>query len=186
MEEVLQAALREITASPLAFLAEVLQSALLVAIVAWAGRRVLGKRLGARRARIAAELARAEAAERESARMREEAREAVEQASREAPGVVQAARDRAERDRQAAVVEVEAEAERAIRQAQETVAADERKVVHDASERLVRLTAEIARRYLDEVLTERERRALTDRVILDALDELERGAPAPGAIRRGG
>lgn len=186
MGEVLEAALREIAARPLAFLAEAVQSVLLVALVAWAGRRVLGRRLAARRARIAAELAEADAAEREAARLREEARDLVERAAHEAPGIVEEARRRAEQDRGAAAGEAEAEAERAIRQARESVAADERKLVHDGSQRLVRLTAEIARRYLDEVLGDRERRALADRVILEALAELERDPRAGGAMRRGG
>jgi F0F1-type ATP synthase membrane subunit b/b' len=186
MGEVLRELLRQVTARPGAFAAEVVQAILLVAIVAWAGRRPIGRRLGSRRDRIAAELAEARAAELESARMRDEARALVERARGDAPGIVQAARDQAQRESADDAVRLEAEAQEAVRQARQTVEADESRVVRDASERLVRLTAETARRYLDEVLSESQRRALTDKVIAQALEEMERGSPpTPGANRRG-
>jgi F0F1-type ATP synthase membrane subunit b/b' len=178
MEEALRAALRQVTASPMPFLAEVVQFLVLAGVIGWTARRVVGKRLAARRERIASELAEAELAERECVAMGDEARAAISRAEEEAPGIVAAAREQAERERAAGIAQAEAEAEQAIRLARETVEREKAKVAADAAERLVKLTAETARRYLDEFLSEGERRSMTEKAILDSLEEMERG-PLP-------
>lgn len=175
MEESFQEVLREITARPVPFAAEVVQSLLLLGVIGWAGRRSVAKRLADRRARIAAELADAERAERESAVMRDEARAVVERAEREAPGIVRAAEELAEKERETESARTAAEAEQTIQQARQAVERDKQRVVQDASERLIRLTTLTARRYLDEMLTEGERRVLTEKVILESLEEMEGG-----------
>jgi ATP synthase F0 subunit b len=172
----LQEILREIAARPLPFAAEVVQFLLLAAVILWAGRRPLGKRLDARRAKIAAQLAEAERSDRECVAMIEEARAVVARAEQEAPRVVEAARERAAAEREAAAAEVEAEASRAVEQARGAVERERERIAQDLSERLVRLTTETARRYLDELLTDSERQALARRAMLESLEELERGA----------
>lgn len=181
MGELFQEALREIAARPAGFGAEVVHFLLLAGAVAWLARRVLGKRLSGRKARIAAELAEAERAEREAATLRGEAEAVMVRAEKEAHGLVESARAQAEKERGAAVGEARADAERTVQQARESVEREKAKVVQETSGRLVRLTTETARRYLDEMLTESERRAITEKAILESLAEMERGdVPRPG------
>lgn len=185
MEEAIRAALDSIAARPVPFAAEVVQAVLLVAIVAWLGRRPLERRLRARREKIAAALAEAASAERECGRIAEEARRVVESAEREAAAVVEAAREQAERDRASAAARVEAEARQAVDLARAAAQDDVARVAREASARLVRLTVLTARRYLDEVLTESERRALTARAISESLAAAERGELASEGAARG-
>ena len=177
MGEVLQAALDEIATRPAAFAAEVVQALILVAIVTWAVRRLAGKRLEDRRARVAAALAEAEREEHAADDLAAEARDVVARAEVEAPRIVASARDETEKERAAAIAAVEAEAAQLVQQARQTVEREEGSVRREASERLVRLTTETARRYLDEFLSDAERRAMTEKAILETLEELDRGAP---------
>jgi F0F1-type ATP synthase membrane subunit b/b' len=156
------------------------QSLLLVALLSWAVRRLAGKRLERRRAGIAAALAEADRFEREVEDVAAEARAVVVRAAEEGPRIIQAAQEAAEREREAALAAVEAEAARVVRQAREAVLREKASVRQEASERLVRLTTETARRYLDEILTDAERRAMTEKVIAETLEEMERGSrPGP-------
>ncbi len=178
MLEALRATLGEITARPLPFLAEVAHFLVLAIVIGWVARRPVAKRLAARRERIGAALAEAEQAERAGAALGEEAAAAVASAERAAPALVAAAREQAEKERAEGLVQAEAEAAEALRLARETVEREKAKVEADAVERLVALTTEIARRYLDEFLGEGERRAITEQAILESLERLEHG-PVP-------
>lgn len=180
MGETLREALREIAAGPAGFIADVVHFLVLAAVIAWWGRRAVARKLSGRRARIAAELVGAEQAERESTTLRGEAQAVIVRAEEEVSRLVQAAREEAEKEREAAIAEAQADAERTIRQARESVEREKAKVVMEASERLVRLTAQTARRYVDELLTESERRVVTEKAILEGLAEMEReGVPRP-------
>ena len=178
MGELLRDVLRGITAEPARFVAEVVQSTLVLVVLGWAGRRFVRRRLAARRETIAAQLADADAAERESVQLREEAAAAAARAREDSPAIVRTATEQADQERQASIARIESEAlevvaagppERRARQG-----AGSR---HEASARLISLTAEAARRYLDEMLTESERRALTQKAILEALEEIAPGPP---------
>jgi hypothetical protein len=59
------------------------------------------------------------------------------------------------------------------------VESEKERVRREASGRLLQLTTEAARRYLDEMLTETERRTVSQQAILASLQEMERGVP-PG------
>ncbi len=176
MRAVLEAAFEEVAARPWAFAVEVVQALLLVVILAWALRRIAGKRLEGRRAKIVAALEDAEAAERAAVDLAAEASAAVARAEEEAPRVVRTASEEAARERAAATAAFEAEAAALVEQARQTVERETESVRREASERLVRLTTETARRYLDEVLTDSDRRAMTEKVVLESLEELERGS----------
>lgn len=182
MEAALHEALREVAARPASFAAEIVQFVVLVVVVAWAARRPIAARLAKRRDRIAADLAGAAEADREAEGMRAEVEGVVARAEAEARALVEAARARATAERDAADVASRAEAERVLAQARDTVEAERRRVLQEASERLVRLTSETARRYLEEMLTEGERRAVTEKAILDSLRRMER---AEGGRRSG-
>lgn len=181
MGEALQATLREIATRPWAFVAEVVQAVLLLGVIAWAARGPVARRLAARRERVAAALASAARDEGEAASMHAQAGAVVRDAEAEAPRIVAAARAAAEAQRKTSDAAAEADVARLLDEARRSVDAERTKVLRDSSERLVRLTTDVARRYLDEMLTERERRALTERAIRESLGELERGA----AARRG-
>jgi ATP synthase F0 subunit b len=180
MEELFTEILHEITGQPARFAADVLQSALLLGILVWAGRRYVAGRLAERRARIATELTDAGAAEHESDRVRQESLTVVTQARDSAAEMLRGARERAVGEREASVATIEAEAQQIVAQARTTVELEKAGVHRDVSDRLVHLTSEAARRYLEEMLTETERRALTQKAILTFLDEVE-ASTVPGA-----
>jgi F0F1-type ATP synthase membrane subunit b/b' len=179
MGELLREFLHEITGDPTRYLAELVQSLLLLGILGWAGRRSLRQRLDARRTRIVAELTEAEQAERDGSRLEEEARSRAARGREEAPALLHQAEADAEKERKAALDRIEAEAMELVAQARQAVEGDKVRVAREAAGRLVELTAEAARRYLDEMLTEAERRALTQKAILASLGELS-GSPSPG------
>jgi F0F1-type ATP synthase membrane subunit b/b' len=179
MQELLREVLREITAEPLRFVAEVLQSALLLGILIVAGRRFVGKRLVERQARIARELAEAETAERDGARLREEAGAAAARVAAEGAEAARALREQTNTERSASLAQLETEAREIVAQARQRVESEKERVRREASGRLLQLTTEAARRYLDEMLTETERRTVSQQAILASLQEMERGVP-PG------
>jgi F0F1-type ATP synthase membrane subunit b/b' len=168
----LREVLHEITAAPARFLVEFAQSLLLIGIIAWLGRRWVRKRLVARRERIVAELADAEAAERRWASAGADVDAVIARAQQQTPEILKAARERAESERVAATARIESEAEQVIAQARQTVESEKRRAVRESADRLTQLATATARRYLDEMLTESERRALTQKAILASLEEL--------------
>lgn len=180
MHELVREVLQEIAAAPVRFVVAVAQSALVVGVVVAAGRGMVGKRLTARRARIAAEMEEAEAAERRWAGIREETRGMITGAEAEAPAILRAARERAESERAASGSQIESEAREIIARARAAVEAEKSRVVRDAANRLVQLTTETTRRYLDEMLSETERRDLMQKTILAAVDELGPDTPSRG------
>jgi len=181
MDELLKEIVREIAAQPVQFTVQAVQSLLLIGILAWAGRKYSAGRLAARRARIAAELADADAAEQESVRLRAEVPTVASQSKEAAAGIVRSAREKADAERAASAAAIEAEARQIVDQARSAVEAEKAAVHREASERLMSLTTEAAKRYLDEMLTETERRALTQKAILDFLNQVETSAGTGGA-----
>jgi len=181
MEQLLTEILREIADQPARFIAEVVQSALLIGILVWAERRYAPGRLAARKSRIAAELEAAGAAERDTLRIRDEAPAVVAKARESAEGIRRSAGEQADKERADSVTTIEAEAEQVVAQARKALDIELTGIRQQASERLVQLTTETARRYLDEMLGETERRALTQKAILAFLDQVEAPAVTKGA-----
>lgn len=180
MGELFREFLHEITAEPSRFLAELVQSLMLLAMLWWAGKKAVRKRLEARRARIIAEITEAEQAERDVARLHEEARSRATYAAEEAPARLRQAEAKGQQEREVAIRRIEAEGKELIGQAQQTVERDKIRVAREATRRLIELTAEATRRYLDEMLTESDRRTLTQKAILASLAELS-GSASPDA-----
>jgi F0F1-type ATP synthase membrane subunit b/b' len=178
MGELLRAFLQEITAEPTRFLAEFVQSLLLLAILWRVGRKQIRKRLDTRRARIVAELAEAEQAERDVTRLEEETRARSARTRDEGPALLRQAEAAARQEREAAVARIEAEAKELIGQAAQAVERDKTRLASESARRLIQLTATATRRYLDEILTESDRRALTQKAILASLAELTTPSPA--------
>jgi len=172
MGELLHEFLHEITANPIRFLAEFVQSLILLAILGWMGQKAARKRLDARRTRIVAELAEAEQAEHDVTRLQEETRARAARASEEGSALLRQAEVKAQQERVAAIEHAEAEAKELIGQAEQAVVRDKARVTRESARRLVELTAEATRRYLDEMLTESDRRALTQKAILASLAAL--------------
>lgn len=178
MSALLAEVLSEIRAAPMHFVADVLQSLLLIALVTWLARRALGRRLHARAERIAAEVQGASDARREAARLVAEAAGVVDAARAAAPGIVQQARDEVERSRGDFVAGVDAEAAAIVDVARRTIAEERARLELRGAERLLAQATELASRYLEEVLNEQERRDVTHRAVQGLLDAL---SPAPGA-----
>jgi F0F1-type ATP synthase membrane subunit b/b' len=178
MDALLRELIAEIAARPAQFIAEAVQAVLLLGVVAWLGRRWARKRLGERRNRIAADLAEADAADKQRPDLVEQARSAAAQAEREAPELLRAGQEQAAREREAMIAGADTEARELVAQARRTVQAEKDRISREASDRLAHLTTEVTRRYLDEMLNESERRTLTQKAILASLGELERIATA--------
>jgi len=181
MSDVLREVLAGITDEPIRFLAETLQSLLLIAGVAWAGRKLLRPRLAARRETVAAALAAADGEERESVRLREEAGAVTARVAPEAAAALAKLKEEAERGRQAFLAQAESDAAQIVVQARQTLEAERSSIVRSASDRLSSLTSQVARQYLDQVLTEQQRRALIQTAITKGLDELTGNAPPRNA-----
>lgn len=178
MEELLRQVLSDLAANPVRSAVEVLQSLLLLVIVVWAASKFARRQLGERHSRIAAELTAAETAEREGTGMEAKARDLAAGIEQQVAEVLRVAHEQAEQERKTATAQVAADAEQAVVQARQSVEREKQRLAREASERLVRLTAEAARRYLDEVLTENQRRTLIQRAILESLEEMS-GTAAP-------
>lgn len=187
MGDLLRDALQEIAAAPARYLAELVQFGVLVGLIWWIGRGKLRHRLESRRDRVAAQLGEAEQAVAEAGRMREEAAALEERRGRQAATLLETADTEATKRREAALAAMEVEAGEIVAQARVVVEREKERIARESATRLVRLTAEAARRYLDEILTEGERRALTQRAILASLEQLEGGVPSgQGAGRDAG
>lgn len=173
MAELFKEAVHEITGRPLIFVAEVIQFAILIGIIFGVAPRIVGKRLKERRERIIAELQEATKAKKEYTEAKKEANAIVASAKEEARQIVRAAQENAKREREAAVVQAEQETKDIILQAEQTIETEKNKVISEACEQLVSLVTVTTRRFLDEALTESERRALTQKIILSSLEEIE-------------
>jgi F-type H+-transporting ATPase subunit b len=173
MEELFTDAIREITGQPLLFAAEVVQFLLLVVIVRFLLLRTVGKTLRERRERIAAEMERANRMDTECAEARKQAVSIVAEAHAEAQRIFGAAQAAADERRRTGLEQAECEANAIILEAQETIKTEKDRVVRQTSEHLADLLTLVTRRFVDEALTESERRALTQKLILTRLREMK-------------
>ncbi len=176
MRELIQEVLREITGQPLIFTVEVVQFLLLVAIVGFLLRRILGTRLKERRERIAAEVEKADRADAAYAEAQQQAAALVAGARTESQRIIEEARTTAQEERRTGLDRVKEEADAILLQARQAVETEKAKVAGEASERLVTLISEVTRRFIEEALTESERRAVTEKLILAGLKEMEGSA----------
>lgn len=172
MNELIQEVLLEITAKPLLFAVEVVQFLILVVIIRLILRRTLGSVLHDRRERIAAEVARADRADAAYAEAQLRAAAMVETARGEARGTIERARAAAQEERRTGLDQAEQEARTMLLQARQTVETETARVAGESSEELVTLIIQVARRFLDEALSESERQAVTQKLILTSLKEM--------------
>jgi F0F1-type ATP synthase membrane subunit b/b' len=182
METLFGDVLRHIAASPAPFIAEAVQSVVLIGILVLFGRRYAAVRLEARRSSIADRVAGAGAALENSVKLREESVTVVARANEESPELIRQAREQADREHEAGVAAIETEADEIVLNARQTVEREKNRIRRGLSDRLVGLTTEVARRYLDEVLTESQRRELTQKAILEVLDRMEETLVPEGEI----
>lgn len=177
MRELIQEALHEITAAPFMFAAEIVQFLLLIVIIRLLLRRIVGADLKARRERIAAEVEKADHADAAYAEVEHQAAALVAAAHEEARRIIEAAGTRAQEERRAGQERVQQEANAILLQAHQTVETEKKRVTSEASEQLVTLITLVTRRYIEEALTENERRAMTQKLILASLKDMEDTAP---------
>jgi F0F1-type ATP synthase membrane subunit b/b' len=176
METLIGELLADVAAAPVRFTVEVAQSLLLLALLGWFGRRFAGRRLAERRAAVARAVAEADAAVVESAGLREEAVAVVERARKESIAIVQKASEQAKQERATTLHALDDDAASLVEQAHTTVAREQTSIAQETSDRLLQLTTDTARRYLTEILSETERRTLTQKAILETLERMERDA----------
>ncbi len=155
------------------FAVEFVQFILLLVIIWFLLRRTVGKDLKERRERVAAQVEEANRAGEAYAEARAQAAAIAAEARVEAQRIMEKGRADAEQERRAGLEQIEGEAAALILQAQQTVEAEKNRVISEASEQLVNLIGMVARRFLEEALTDSERRALTQKLILDRLKEME-------------
>jgi F-type H+-transporting ATPase subunit b len=173
MRELIQEALHEITGEPLTFAAEIVQFLLLVVIIRFLLPRIVGTDLKERRRRIAAEVEKADHADAAYAEVKQQAAALVAAAREEARRTIEAAGARAQEERRDGLDRAEQEANDILLQAHQTVETEKGRVTSEASEQLVTLITLVTRRYIEEALTENERRAVTQKLILASLKEME-------------
>jgi F-type H+-transporting ATPase subunit b len=172
MSELIQETLHEITANPLLFAVEVVQFLILIVIIGFILRRVLGTVLRDRRERIAAEVAKADHADTAYAEAQERAAALVEEAREEARRTIERARSTAQEERRAGLDQAEQDAQTILRQARQTIETEKSRVAGEASEELVTLIIQVIRRFIDEALSESERKAVTQKLVLTSLKEM--------------
>ena len=173
MKELIQEALRQVTGEPLIFTVELAQFILLVLIIRYLLPRIVGTALKERRKRIAADVEKADQAEAAYAKAGQEAAALVDAARAEARGTIEAARAAAQEERRAGLDRAEQEANAIILQAGQAIETEKERVAGEASEQLIALITLVTRRFIEESLTEGERRAVTQKLILASLDEME-------------
>ncbi len=176
MSELIQEVLHEITGQPFIFTVEAVQFLALVVIIRALLLRLVPRNLQDRRDRIAAELEKADRADAAYAEAQQQAAVLLANARAEAERVIEAAGTAAREERGAGRKQVEEEADEILFQARQAVGKEKEKVAGEASERLVTLITEVIHRFIDESLTESERRVVTEKLILASLKEMEDSA----------
>jgi F-type H+-transporting ATPase subunit b len=173
MKELIQEVLRQVTGEPLIFMVELVQFILLVLIIRFLLPRIVGTALKERRKRIAAEVEKADQADAAYAKALQQAAALVAAARAEALRTIEAARTSAQEERLAGLDRVEQEVNAILLQAGQTIEIEKKRVAGEASEQLVTLITLVTRRFIEESLTESERRTVTQKLILASLDEME-------------
>jgi F-type H+-transporting ATPase subunit b len=189
MSEILHEIVTEISAAPSAFVIEVVQCLLILAIVYLVafgfGRRkgMVTNMLAERRERVARRVDRATHADEELERSREEAAARVSAAKSEAAGIVRQARTTARTLAKQTRATTDAEAaeirERAVKALEE-----ERAEMHvEIRDRLVGVVAQATRSMLSEGLSPHEQRQLIQGIVSSKIDDLEKSvAEMPAAV----
>lgn len=176
MKELIQEVLRQIAGEPLRFTVELVQFLLLLLIIRFLLPRIVGTALKERRKRITAEVEKADQADAAYAKAQQQAAALVAAARAEARRTIEAARTAAQEERRAGLDRAEQEATAILLQAGQAIETEKERVASDASERLVTLITLVSRRFIEESLTESERRAVTQKLILASLNEIEGAA----------
>ena len=173
MKELIQEVLRQVTGEPLIFTVELAQFILLVLIIRFLLPRIVGTALKERLKRIAADVEKADQAEAAYAKAGQEAAALVAAARAEAQKTIEAARTAAQEERRAGLERVQQEANAILLQAGQAIETEKERVASEASEQLVTLITLVTRRFIEESLTESERRAVTQKLILASLNDME-------------
>lgn len=172
MAELLHEAWAEIAGNPVLYIIELIQFAILVAIIVYAGKKVIGGYLTRRHDRISADVAEAAKGREALAYARSEAKAIVDEARKEAAATVRRAQAGARKALNEAKAQAEREAAVVLKQAGETVTAERRSVAEESARRFVELIPILARRYIEEELSEADRRAMIEDTIISGLKEL--------------
>ena len=178
MKELIQEVLRQITGEPLIFAVELVQFILLVLIIWFLLPRIVGRGLKERRKRIAAEVEKADQADAAYAKAQQQAAALVAAARADARRTIEATRTAAQDERRAGLDRAEQEANAILLQAGQAIETEKGRVASEASEQLVALITLVTRRFIEESLTESERKAVTQKLILASLNEME-GTASP-------
>jgi len=178
MSELIREVLREITEKPLLFAVEVVQFVILVVIIRLILIRVAGTPLKERRERIAADVEKADHADAAYAEAQQRAAAIVSETRRDAQRRIEAATTAAQEERRAGLDQAEQEAQKILLQARQTIESEKGRVAGEASEELVTLITQVVRRFMEETLSESERQAVTQKLILASMKEMaDTGSP---------
>jgi F0F1-type ATP synthase membrane subunit b/b' len=112
-------------------------------------------------------------ADKEYAEAQKQAASIVAEAHADAQRIIGASRAAADERHRTGLEQAEHEANAIILDAQKTIKTEKDRVVREASEHLTELVTLVTRRFIGEALTESERRALTQKLILTRLKEME-------------
>jgi len=173
MNELIQEVFHQITDEPWMFMVEIVQFLLLILIIRLLLPRIVGTTLNERRKYITAEVEKADQADVAYAKTQQQAAALVTAARAEAQRTIEAARIAAQDKRRAGLEEVEQEANAILLQAKQAIETEQGRVASEASEQLITLITLVIHRFIEESLTEGERRAVTQKLILASLDEMD-------------
>lgn len=156
------------------FIVEFVQGLVLIAILVFALPRLVRPRLAARRARIVSDLGAARTAGAERTRCQREAKLIVSRAHKDAKASMKGVRAEAEAERADAMTAADEEAAEIVARARDSLEAEKHTVVAQSCDEMVGLVTIVARRYIDETLSESERGALTEKLVLTSLESIDR------------
>ncbi len=173
MIEILEEIVREISKHPGLFVLELIQFLLLAGLLVFFIPRYLKKFLNDRKERIIEDLKRSEEAFEEHKIAEEEAKAIITRARENASQIIKEAEIEAQKEMEAIMKQAEEEVKDIIGRTKEAIDNEKRLMFKEMNEQLVSLIAKITRRYIEEALSEDEKRALTQKAIISGLEEIE-------------
>lgn len=172
MAELLNEFVHEITAKPVVFVVEVIQFIFLMGIFVYAIPKTVGRKLKERRQEIVEQLQEAVNAEKEYRNAEKEAEKIIAKAKGQADQIIKETKENAARVRETTMSQADKETDEIIQQAHRIIETEKEKIIHEACEQLASLVTLTTRQFLDEALTDRERRTLTQEIILSSFEEI--------------
>lgn len=173
MIEIFKEIVHEISEHPGLFILELVQFLLLAGLLAFFVPRYLKKFLIDRKERIIDDLKRSKEAFEEHRIAKEESEAIISSTREKASQIIKEAESEAQKEMEEVMKQADEEVKEIIGRTKEAIDNERRLMFKEMNEQLVSLIAAITRRYIEEALSEDEKRALTQKAIISGLEEIE-------------